>query len=486
MSAIINLFKKGDDINHIRKQTIIPRLSKVDSFVNIENLEDIKSNINKKMPKMSEQNYLKIDQKNNFKLIDKESINYLNYKYEQYQENETTKFDNTNIIMNNMLDKMCNSSITDDIFTISLNISKQNPKSNKLSKDFIDNLVNHLLGNNKINIYKNRIMTLNKENCETIGSILCYSYLRLQQLYKIKDLKRLLEIRNNILSRDIDVQKDFLNYCKKNKNSDEKLKITYYWKKNRNSYECLPELIFLINRYSNVSEIEIDIDLFDQNLSEEMTKFIEITLLNIHLIFNSLKSFKINFINQMLQNGLYSYYKNRFDNLFSNSYESIKFNNYMIKDDIFQKKWNFKDYFKLEEHRRVENEKMYNLSHLSRLKTNLYESIDFKNEDSFSVAPHEPKRLMTYANLGNIHQNNDNATTRNNEYKPSKKNMSLYDITLEKYANILEVLIMVLFCLNNTNKKINLEIIMNDSYTIEFLYLFKNYYGIEGKIIYLN
>ena len=229
MSAIINLFKKGDDINYIRKQTIIPRLSKENSFVFIENFEDVKAKINKSSTNMSEQNYLKIDQKNIFKFIDKESINYLDYKYEQYKENETTKFDNTNIIMNNILDKICNSSVTDDIFTISLNISKQNPKSNKLSKDCIDNLVNRLLGNNKINIYKNKIMTLNKENCETIGSILCYSYLRLQQLYKIKDLNRLLEIRNNILSHDIDVQKDFLNYCKKNKNSDEKLKITYYW-----------------------------------------------------------------------------------------------------------------------------------------------------------------------------------------------------------------------------------------------------------------
>ena len=182
MSAIINLFKKGDDINHIRKQTIIPRLTKEDSFVYIENFEEANTNINKESTKMSEQNYLKIDQKNNFKFIDKESINYLDYKYEQYKENETTKFDNTNIIMNNILDKICNSSVTDDIFTISLNISKQNPKSNKLSKDCIDNLVNRLLGNNKINIYKNKIMTLNKENCETIGSILCYSYLRLQQL----------------------------------------------------------------------------------------------------------------------------------------------------------------------------------------------------------------------------------------------------------------------------------------------------------------
>ena len=480
MSAIINIFKKGDDINHIRRQTIIPRLSKIDSFVNIENPEDIKASINRKSLKLPEKNYLKIDHKNNFKFIDKESINYLDYKYEQFQENENTKFDNTNIIMNNILDKICNSSVTDDIFTISLNISKQNPKSNKLSKDSIDNLVNKLLGSNKMNIYKNKIMILNKKNCETIGSILCYSYSRLQQLYKIKDLNKLYEIRNNILSRDIDVQKDFLNYCKKHKNSDEKLKITYYWKKNRNSYECLPELIFLINRYSHVSEIEIDIDLFEQNLSEELTKFIEITLLNIHLIFNSLKSFKINFINEMLENDLYSYYKNRFDTVFSKGHESIKFNNYMIKDNIFQKKWNFKDYFKLEEHRKVENEKMYNLNHLSRIKTNIFETIDCKNDDSLSVASHEPKRLMTIANLGNTYQNNDNATTRNHEHKTSKKNRSLYDITLEKYANIFEILIMALFCLNSTKKEINLEIIMNDSYTIEFLYQFINYYGIEG------
>ena len=106
MSAIINLFKKGDDINHIRKQTIIPRLCKEDSFVYIDNFEDIKTNINRRSSNMPEQNYLKIDQKNNFKCIDKESINYLDYKYEQYKENETTKFDNTNIIINNIIDKI--------------------------------------------------------------------------------------------------------------------------------------------------------------------------------------------------------------------------------------------------------------------------------------------------------------------------------------------------------------------------------------------
>ena len=72
------------------------------------------------------------------------------------------------------------------IFIISQNISKLIIKNNKIGKDNINSVINHLMERGKNNIYKSQNIILTKNKCEIIGTILCYSFLRLQQ-YKIKD-----------------------------------------------------------------------------------------------------------------------------------------------------------------------------------------------------------------------------------------------------------------------------------------------------------
>jgi hypothetical protein len=338
---------------------------------------------------------------------------------------------------------------------------------------------------------------LNIENCEIIGSILCYSYLRLQTEYKIKDINKLLEIRKNIFSKNIDVVKDFTKYSKETKDSDEKIKkITYFWKKKRNSYECLPELIFLINRYSFVSEIEIDFNLFDSSISEETTKFIELTLLNMYLIFNSLKNFKISLINESLQEDLYFYYTKKINIFCSTTNETFKLNNSMNKNEIFQKKWNFKDIFRLEEYRKLESQDN------SSLYSNLISCLDLSksldafnsNDDIYNMSAYDPKRIMTINNIGSIIQkinsdsnrNSDNKSIKNGGERNSiksndnKKNEDKYKSIVKKYYNLFEIIIIALFSSNNEIHKINMELIMNDSYTIEFLQQFIFYYKIEG------
>ena len=444
--------------------------------------------------------YLKIDQNNIFSEIDEECKVIIKGKYNKYKDNETNKSDNTKVIMNYILDKICDSSITDDIFTISSNISKQIPKNNKLSKNYIDGLINQLLDNNIINTYKSKSMKLNIDNCEIIGSILCYSYLRLQTEYKIKDMNKLLEIRKNIFSKNVDVVKDFTKYSKETKESDEKIKkITFFWKKKRSSYECLPELIFLINRYSLVNEIEIDFNLFDSSISEEITKFIELTLLNMYLIFNSLKSFKISLINEILEGELYFYYTKKINLFCSTTNETFKLNNSMNKNEIFKKKWNFKNFFKLEEYRRLENKDN------SSLYGNLISCLDFNksldacnsNDDIYNMSSYDPKRIMTINNIGSVIQKINSDTTKNSDSKSNKsnknggerssvksndnkKNDDKYKSIVKKYYNLFEIIIIALFSSNNEGHKINMELIMNDSYTIEFLQQFIFYYKIEG------
>ena len=440
--------------------------------------------------------YLKIDEKNIFSEIDEETNIKVKGKYNKYKDNETNKSDNTKVIMNYILDKICNSCIDDDIFTISSNISKQIPKNNKLNKNYIDNLINQLLEKNSINTYKSKSMKLNIENCEIIGSILCYSYLRLQQEYKIKDMNKLFEIRKNIFSKNVDVVKDFSKYSKETKDSDEKIKkITFYWKKKRNSYECLPELIFLINRYSLVTEIEIDFNLFDSEINEETTKYIELTLFNMHLIFNSLKSFKINLINEKLQEDLYYYYTKKINLFCSVNNDTFKLNNSMNKNEIFQKKWNFKDLFNLEEFRKIESKENPSLY------SNLINCFDFNksldtscwSDDVYNIASNEPKRLSTINNIGNIIQKINTDPNKNNENKinksierasikipANKKSDDRFKSIVIKYYNLFEIIIIAFFSTNNAGHKIKMELIMNDSYTMEFLYQLVYYYKIEG------
>lgn len=500
MNSLINLFKKGDNQSNKRRKTLLPNLKRVDSNTDNENISkeiNIKNDDDQYRKNSTEiiENYLKIDQKNNFSILDEEEILIIKQTYDRYKEDEETKFDNTNIIMNSILNYICNSSITDDIFIISLNISKKITKSNKLNKNYIDDIINQILGDSKKNIYNNKTLKLDKEFCEIIGSLLCYSYPRLQQEYKIKDINTLLQIRKNVISKGIDVQRDFTNYIKENGNTEEK--ITYFWKKKRNKYDCLPEFIFLINRYSQVSEVEIDINLFDNNITDDMTKIIELTLLNIHLIFTSLKSFKINFIHENLQQNLFSYYSKKLNIINSYNNENNKMNNLIYKTDVFQKKWNFKNFFELEIYRNHENHKKikFNINSDNNMINNNSLETSTLQDNLSNLSFNDTKRMSIINFMGNISHKNNFDSNNSCEIKINKKEMDNETITKDKdkekdkdtseyilknYSNILELLIMTLFCLNNSDKNINLELIMNDSYTRELLLILKYLYEIEG------
>ena len=319
MNEILNILKERNDINNTRQQTN----SK-------ENITDNGESKTETEPQNDNQDstkgkFLKIDGKNIFAEIGVDDICVIKDQYDKFKQSEDDIInENINKIMNKILDKMCNSNMCNDIFIISQNLCKQICKNNKIGKENIDNLINHLTGNNinNKNSYKSQTFLLTRNKCEIIGSILCYSYSKLH--HKMKDMNKLIELRKTIIEQGTDVMDDFADYCKTNKVTDKK--ITTYWKMNRNNYIFSPEIIFLINRYSNVTEVEIDFNLFEQSLNDDEIKIqlIELTLLNINWLFNSLKSFKINFINELLQQNLYPYFTYKLNLFCSNIKENIK------------------------------------------------------------------------------------------------------------------------------------------------------------------
>ena len=134
--------------------------------------------------------FLKIDKKNTFSELNENEISRIKSLIENFKVNEILINNNINKIMNKLLEKNSNSNLSNDTFIISQNISKLICKNNKIGKDNIDNVINYLMKSNK-----NKTITsllLNKKKCLIIGSILCYSFSRLQQ-YKIKDMNKLIE-----------------------------------------------------------------------------------------------------------------------------------------------------------------------------------------------------------------------------------------------------------------------------------------------------
>ena len=428
--------------------------------------------------------YFKIDQKNSFSKLEEKEIPNIDIFTTKFKDNENLIYENINTIINKLLEKISNSNITNDPFIVSQNISKLICKNNKIGKDNIDSVINHLIRRGKNNIYKSQNIILTKNKCEIIGSILCYSYLRLQP-YKIKDMNRLMEIQKIILDKGIDVEKDFIKYCKEKKLTDQK--ITYYWKSQRNKYICLPELIFLINRYSQINEISIDINLFNEYLNEDIsqTQLIILTILNIHWLFNSIKSFKINLINENFEKLLYNNYLIKLNDFCSNIIPDIKKNILINVDNIFKKKWNFTDIFKLKENTNILNQEnitnniLNQNNALSRQSVGLDAILNKARTYSLTgtnrtMMPHFSNNFpLDYENEINLKKLYDKNNKNKEEDKDSIEN------TVKTFNNTLQIILITLFSLNNSQYCQDLELIMNDSYSAEFLIFFKNILGFE-------
>ena len=466
MNPLINLFNKS------RKKNITDKKQNSNNNLLIENTENNQKKVGQSNIK---EYFLKIDKRNNFSEINKAEISKIQSLIGNYKQNEELINSNINIIMNKLLEKNSNSTFSNDTFMMSQNLCKLICKNNKIGKDNIDNVINYLMKRNK---NKNiTTLLLNKKKCEIIGSVLTYSFSRLQQ-YKIKDMNKLKELSKKILEEGVDVQKDFAKHCKDSKNSGNR-KITYYWKSQRSKYICLPELIFLINIYSQVSMIEIDFNIFDENLNrdETQTQLIELTLLNIHWLFNSLKSFKINLINEKFQELLYNYYNKKMTLLNYWYDETIKKNIKINEDYLFKKKWNFENFFKIEENRYISYlEQFYNINSSKTVFMKKSINLEDMMKTRSSFIPDNTRNTIATMGVNNIFEKDFNINKPINNDNKKKENMKYI---INEFHNPLELILMTFFSLSISENCKNLEIVMNDSYTWEFLDFFKNFVGLE-------
>ena len=436
-----------------KKESLVPKIQRIET-IKTNNGGSLSNNIDP---------YLKIDKKNNLSQMDIEQLENLEEKYKEFKDKEIPKFDSTNKILNKFLEKF--SSKCDNIFLLSLNISKNLKIGATEAEKYFDRLINN--GNN--NLYKHNELILNGFVCSNIGGILAYCFPRFEK-YKIKDIDAIINQRNLILksSSNKDIYKDFIDYCKNNKIEAKEGKKIEFCKKNRKNYANIPELCFIINRYINVTSIALDIDsFFSEKIKEEDFPLIELAILNIYWLLNSLVNVKFNFISSNLQKSILTRMNEKINEVYERFKEDSKINNNSMKNEIFQNRWNFTDCFKIREdkeiktsfkkasHRSIDlsrnkNEKALSTSTIAGVKTSIESFFDFFN-------PFDKKK---------------------SEATPTKTRLDI----VKNNENIFDLMIITLFSLNNCKSKVNFELIMNDSYISEFVLFFNKVYQMDWVI----
>ena len=462
MNLIKNEFNKLDkDILKYHRFSLLPIKSEkinLESRTNSLYLSHIYKNINPK----SDINFLKIDEKNNF---EPQTENFKEF-IDNCFINKKKTLKTINLVLNKLFNKVCGTNINynDDILLISQNISKVINKMVKIDKNYVHELIRDFVGTSNVNLYKNDNLLLDIKACDKIGSMLCYCYSNNRLPSKIKDVKKLIEIRQSILKSGINVYKDYLDYCKRNKESD--LKITFFWKKLRGKYPILPEFIFLFNRFVKVKEIEFDINAFlkfeDTDLKEAHNLFILLTLININIITNSFKKYKINLIYEEFEKILYfKYYNTKYNLLCKEKKDIFKKNNSNKKSVQFKQKWNFK--YSLDTHDDPSMNK-------NKKKTkSLNKDTDNDNDIDNESRREEDEEISFEKNSDDI--SNNLIENKFNDF-------------IEKYLDRLELIIVCFFGLNNFDNYENLEltVIMNDAFIQEYFIVFKHFYSIDGII----
>ena len=432
-----------------RKKASLPKLTR---------LETIKTN-----EPEEEDVYISINEKNNLTSPDKDYYSNISSKYDEFKEREADKLESTNKILNKFLDKLVPK--CDDIFILSQNLAKQISKKAKVNKEIIEEYLKELLKKGKENINKinsnidrSTSLKLGLNICKIFGTVLSYAYSKMGD-FKIKDMKKLIEIRKNIIAQNIDIYKNFRNYCEKHKKDINKEKFSKYCKDNRNKYPCLPELIFLINRFSLVNTVKIELEAFN-DLTEVDIQLVELTILNIYFILNSLNTIKLNIISSKFLQSLLIRYNKKFQEECQEIHENMKMHTTVDSFLIYENKWNFINDFKLNEFREG----------VSSMQTSLMrKTLDLSNnEDSFIYTRTlvEPKRASFF----------DFVFSKN-------KNQKITEVTrqeiLKKYCPILEIILISIYSLNNSENNFNFELIASDCYIGEFLLAFKKIYDME-------
>ena len=192
--------------------------------------------------------YIKIDEINELSPINDNYIKYIYKNIGTFREEEPERF---GILLKNIkeiFEQMCGSYT--NLFDFSYKISKKLD----VTKENVEKCYEILLNEKNA-----KTLDLNFDILKSLGQMISYSYTKLDQ-YKIKDMGRLNEAIDRFSEKKINIYDEFVKWCVKERKDPKKEKITDYYKKRRKDYDCLPEVIFLINHFSSITTVNLELD----------------------------------------------------------------------------------------------------------------------------------------------------------------------------------------------------------------------------------
>ena len=453
--------------------------------------------------------YLNLDCSNYYKESSKEEkeiIEFKNQVLEDSNKNENSKCGILKTITAKYIEKYFPEEKDKDTdnFSLSLYLSKYFCKEKKLKKNTIEKYINYFF-NKRINIAYSNAFLLSIEGMENIGNILSYIFTSLD-FYKIKNKKELKDKIKTSNQQSVNALTDFYDYCvSKNLPPNEENK-SMFWHNNKKKYLLPAELLFLINLFNKITIFDFELSFQDDSFTENQFKYLILLLMNLDLFLANFKSIKFNFIHEKFQSYYYSLYHKKILNIMNP--DSLKINTVKEPYTLYSRKWIFNKNFILDEYRNIE---LFNQKKIQKKKEdkqfgdftiiqdqskNIFNSCYLRNNDNYiNIKDIDDLELTDIHSSYNFNRNSiDLHSYResiNYQKRKSVKDMNIdnylkkkqknnYIEAIEKYHYSFEILFILFHYISNYALE-NIDLIMNDSYTSELVYYFKNYLKIDLK-----
>ena len=451
--------------------------------------------------------YLSIDCSNYFKESSKDEKNEILYKSKLLKEINEDDYHTLNIlktIISKYIEKYFPNEKDSDYFSLSYYLSKNFCKAKKINKNTIEKYINYFY-NQRISIMYSDSFILNIEGMKNIGNILSYIYMGLYAL-KFKSKREV----NYIIKQNgdsINVLTDFYNYCVNYNLPPNEENKTLYWFENKKNYNLPGELIFLINLFSKIKIFDFDINFQDDLFNDDLFRYLALVLMNLDLFLVNFNHIKFNFIHEKFEKSYYSLYHQKLLNIMNP--DALKINTVKQNDTLYLKKWNFEHKFMLDEYRDIEIIKKRNrigkdedkefsdFTIIENKQQNYFNNIDLRFNESFlydtessifnelnnlnnSSLDTNLARNFSFVNRNTINFMNNNTYNDYNINPKNKNNNDNYRKEIEKYHYTFEIMVILFYYVSNYTID-NIDLVMNDSYTLELLYYFRKYLKIDIK-----
>ena len=409
--------------------------------------------------------YILLDKKNYFLKIEQKTIEQMNKKFRiNYKDNNIAKSlkELSDMLKFKLLAHLFHG-IKQDFFSISTFIWKSLNKDKLLKKEYIEKCLIYFYYR-KYTLTE-KIILINIDFIKNCGPVIAHIYKRFKN-NNIKDEESFLNKFNKMIKQNVKVKYECDKYVSEKDLKPENLEFVNYFKKIRRNYIILPEIIYLIDLFSQVKEIIIDINISKKEYNQSFFYYYILCILHFRFLFKNVETIKFSTFNEAILNSIYKDNELKLNKLKNfSSYKINKTNKNIIKINKLSSKTeeSFLEQFKL----------------IDMAKTVIKNKHYGKKKSSFTKCFSEKEKQ---------NKSNDNINNKRIIKKESKNNLSSTEFRIEdikeisqlEFRNkILEMILITIFSFDKHVTLQNLELILVYTFCTEFMNYFNENLQLE-------